>query len=621
MTKRSLSPQLARLTLALILSLGVFAWIIVTVTRAATITVDFATDGDGTLGSLIGDGQCSLREAIENANNNNAGYPDCDAGAAGNDNIQISVATVTLESSISIISEITFQNATEISGGDTTNMFVVASGGILNLSNQTLRNGANTSGGAILQQGGTVACDGTRFENNVAEFDGGAIRGEGTLSIDGCIFENNTAGDNGGAISHFGFLPLTSIGGIFRDNTAGTDPAGQTNGGRGGAIAVSFSPSTISGSAFDGNTADSGDTDFGGGGAIFNSSDTPLGMVITASGFSGNTVAGDNGRGGAILNAPGSFLFINYSHFGTVPQTIPFPLNTLVDPNSVTGTASNGGAIYTTGPTLVLGSSFIGNTSANDGGAFGSDSSGDNVTIANSTFSDNSAANQGGALYQVRNDDLTTLVNVTIANNSAAAGGGGGIFNQGDGDSLDIIFDEILLQNTILDSNTGGNCAGGTASAESVNSIAFGSTCPGAPIGTGDPMLAANAQPIFSLPSAISFAFPLQAGSAALGTGSQVICSGLPVLNFDQQGIPAARPSGDPMCDMGALESDLAGATPTPTPSSTSTPSSTPTETAVPSETPTPTETSSFTEPPTPTETPTFTEPPPPPATATAPHT
>lgn len=589
--------QSSIIRLTLILAISIFQFSV----SALAADIEVNTSSDGSLASLNGGGSgtCSLREAIQNANNNNAGYPDCDAGS-GNDRIIFNgVSTITLSNaalagSISINSDITIQGDIIISGGNATNIFVVSSSnGALHLDQVTLQNGfTEGAGGAILQNSSSlVDCKDSIFKNNVAEGVGGAISSDGTLDIDSCSFENNSAGNEGGAIYKASGFPLTINGSNFAENKAGEDiDSNDQNGGAGGAIYFATSVANITGTRFNKNSSKSGNSSNSGGGAIHSFSGA---MNITASVFAGNSVIGDSWHGGAIFNTSSGNLSVNFSHFGTTPLPLPAPFNTLTDPNTTGGNDSIGGAIYSAGQTLVVGTSFIGNTSANFGGAFGSASTGDNITIANSTFSDNSATNQGGAIYHLRSDSGLTIVNTTIVNNTS--GEGGGIYNNGDGDNIGTLNDEILLQNVILSNNsalTGANCGGGTASSESVNNVSYPSIagCPSAPALTSDPAVGAS-ELTFSIPNIITYASALGAGSSALGNGDDTICSNFPILFIDQRGFP--RPTGDPVCDIGAYESSLVGATPTPTPTrtptvtSTSTPTLTATITLTPTYTPT----------------------------------
>ncbi len=591
---------------------------------AGTITVDIATDGP--LGSLnqSGNGPCSLREAIQNANSDsNAAYDDCEAGSGADTIVFDGVSSITLvNEEIFVVTDILIQGTVTLSGGNNTRIFRVAgSDAALRVSDVTFENGngGGGSGGAISADVSTlVECDGSTFRNNRVSGSGGAILSAGVLDIDGCEFENNEAGNDGGAIWKYGGLgvdpacdpliagdpdcvaSLTIVGSNFSENKAGTDPESQNDGGSGGAIYLSTSLASIVGTRFNKNTADSGNggsSENEGGGAIHNSSV----MVITASIFAGNEVIGDRWHGGAILNE--DYLLVNYSHFGTTPLPLPAPFNTLTDPNRVNGSEGMGGAIHNQKKAFIIGSSFIGNTSADRGGAFGNDTTDDDAIIVNSTFSENSAVNSGGAIYTHREDALITLYNATIADNSAAQGGG--IYNNGDGDNFDITHDEILLLNSIVANNSAGagaNCAGGTVSSDlpagamSPGNVVYpaAAPCPNADAVIGDPALG-SAELTFGLPTIVTYAMPLGAGSAALGGADENICSGFPVLNLDQRIFP--RPQGGAPCDSGAYESALTA--PTPTPTATFTPTNTATYTV----TPTPTDTVEATPTPTPTST------------------
>ena len=573
---------------------------------AATITVDAATDN--TLAALDGNGTCSLREAIQNANDDAATYPDCSAGS-GNDVVDFSgVSSITLVDEIFVITNIRIQGTVTLSGGDATRIFTVSSSnGFLTLSDVTLQNGSDASGGAISQDvSSTISCQGSTFKNNKAEFNGGAILSSGTLDISGCSFEGNSAGDDGGAIFKNSASPLTIDGSNFSDNLAGTDPANQTNGGRGGALHLTTSLVTITTSRFNKNSAASGSSTGAGGGALYKESGA---LTVTACVFAGNSTSGEEWHGGAIFNASSGALAVNYSHFGTTPLPLPAPFDTLTTKNSTTGANSNGGALYNAGELLILGTSFIGNTSSNHGGAVANVVNSDGPIIANSTFSQNSADSQGGAVYTLRSDANLSIINSTIAGNSAAQGGG--LYNGGDGDNVGTVNDEFILLNTILASNTavsGANCGGGTASGESVNTIAFPASapCDSAMVITDDPVLS-TAELTFSIPNAVTYTLPLNATSSALGTGSAATCASPPILNLDQRGFP--RPTGDADCDIGAYESQATFSTPTPTPTSTPTVTATPTvtETATITPTPTITPTATATSTATPTITPTTT--------------
>lgn len=597
--------------------LGLCIWLSPLALYAATIHVD--TANDNTLANLDDinldpANTCSLREALQNANQDNAGYPDCEPGSGADVIVFDGVSNITLTDDIFVISDVLIQGTVTLSGGNATRIFTVSgSNAKLRLSDVTLQNGKDASGGAILQFTSTLlVCTGSTFKNNTAENLGGAISSSGTIDIDGCSFENNQAGDDGGAIykdSGSSIDPTLTINASnFSENKAGVDPAGDTDGGSGGAIYFTTSIANITASRFNKNTAASGNSENLGGGAISNGGV----MNITASVFAGNQAQGESWHGGAIFNSSTGYLSLNYSHFGTSPLPLPAPFDSLTDPNLTTGNLSMGGAIHNYGDALILGTSFIGNSSAKNGGAFSHSTFSDGTVIANSTFSQNSANDKGGAIYTVHDDALLSLINVSISGNDAAQGGG--LYNDGDGDNGSLTFDEILLQNVILDSNTapiGANCAGGSVSSDSINNVIYPASadCQNASGSSADPALG-SPELTFSIPNIVTYALPLGANSSASGAGSAAVCAALPILNLDQRIFP--RPQGDPDCDVGAYESNQIAPTPTPTATSTFTPTLTPTFTATATITATPTATESAT------ASPTATIPAGPSATATA---
>ncbi len=558
--------------------------------RAATINVTVGTDA--ALGPT--DGQCSLREAINNANDTAAppDSPDCATPTYGGaDTITFSVATVTLttNTNISIITNVTIQGPVTLNGNNGTNIFVVGGGAPVTLNQVTFTNGHTSgAGGAILVNDGSLNINENNFNNNTADGGGGGaifVQGanNGLSVIDSIFTSNSTAGD-GGAIYYSAANPMTITNTGFLTNHAGTD---NTNtGGSGGAIyhngPGNIGPFTaITAGFFSGNTVANAESDDGGG-AIYHNNGV---LNIFGSAFSGNNVDGTDGNGGAIFNNSTSdfSLAIEYSSFGPVlGLTLPPPLDILpfTNPNTVTGTTdptAGGGAIFNRGPMFVLGTAFLSNTSSSHGGAIFNVASttdvgtpGQDVQIANSLIDGNTATGDGGGIYQNNVDDLIKLVNDTISSNTAA--NGGGIFNTGDGESPGVSnFDDVAITNTIVASNNGGNCAGGNLgignATVSGGNVVFGTACdirqqdgsstPSVPI-TANPNLQAR-QPVFSLPTILTVARPLGDFSSASGVGDQSVCAAAPILNFDQQGIPTTRPSpSGTNCDSGAWESGQA---------------------------------------------------------------
>lgn len=538
--------------------------------QAATITVNSSAD-------TLGGSDCTLRKAIANANDDAATYAACAAGS-GSDSIVFSgVSSITLTlGELSVTSPISIpQVILDGSGGGGSRIFNLAGGSAdLTLNQVTLQNGTTAGGGGavLVGNGTTLTINQGNLNNNSAVGNGGAIDSSGTLDITNTLFTNNSAGDAGGAIHHDSNAAMTVDQSGFVANVA-------TN--EGGAIfhRAPIAPSAITGGFFYNNEVSGADVAGEGGGAVYHETGR---LSIFGSGFSGNTVSGAEARGGALFNnSTDAFaLAISYSHFGdtlSIPVALPAPLDiiNLSGGNGVTGAnASNtgGGAIFNAGPLLVLGSSFIANNSSHHGGAILNIAStdddlgsiGQQVIIANSSFSGNIATGNGGAIYQDNEDDLLQLVNLTIADNTAASGGG--IHNTGDGESNDAsVNDDVWITNTILASNTGGNCSGGSLgngiAGASGGNLVFGSACdirqqdvtssPATPV-TGNPRLD-SAQLTFSFPTIVTFALPLEDFSHASGAGDQPTCDVAPILNLDQRAF--TRPQGAASCDAGAYES------------------------------------------------------------------
>jgi len=567
--------------------------------RAATITVDSLAD------NTTADGDCTLREAIQNANDDAATFSDCVAGT-GADIIDFGGAAASGTITFTTVSEIfvTDPDGLTIDGGDDivldgggspagTRLFTVGGSGDLTLDAITLQNGYSPgSGGAINVQtaNSVLTITNSSILNNISGNDGGAIVSSGSLTITDTVFNGNEADDDGGAIYQSSSVSMTVTTSAFINNRAGV--VSDADGSSGGAIfhnGALSGPSAISASYFLNNQVDNADN-ADGGGAIYHGT---LGILsIGASIFLGNNADGDDARGGAVYNNSGddAAMVVNYSHFGEFLGVALPPIPPIVVPgpdfdvvaalgigsaNSVTGTSAvtaGGGAFFNNGYLVMNGVSFIGNTSSNHGGAFANTRTstdtypqplGQEIIISNTTFTLNTATNNGGAIYHNNEDDLLEIRNVTIANNNAASGDG--IFNNGDGESVNQSpFDDFYLSNTIIANDS---CAGGElgdASALS-NNVVFngacdirlqdGSSSASSPYIT-DPILS-TPELAFNLGNIFTIVLSLGNGSSASGTGDASICSAFPVLNFDQRNLPLGfRPQGDTNCDIGAYESD-----------------------------------------------------------------
>jgi predicted outer membrane repeat protein len=279
--------------LAVMLPCGVVTFTTSLRATSNIITVNNRTDP----ASTSGNGFCTLREAINNANAaSDTSGGDCAPGT-GTDTIKFSVSgTITLVQG-------TLPAIANSSPGSLT----------IDGSGQTITvDGANSFRVLQVNGGATLSLNSlTIAHGNGGAGDGGAIYNVGTsLTITNCTLSGNSSttsgGSEGGAILSSGSV-LTVDNSNFSDNSAGL----VQNNGSGGAIAAGGT-ATITNSTFSGNSASVGgaifDLDaennvtvrnstfttnsaFNNGGAIACS-----GVLITNSTFNGNT-AGVNGGG------------------------------------------------------------------------------------------------------------------------------------------------------------------------------------------------------------------------------------------------------------------------------------------------------------------------------------
>jgi predicted outer membrane repeat protein len=264
------------------------------------------------------------------------------------------------------------------------------------------------------------------------------------------------------------------------------------------------------------------------GGGIYNCFGT---LTVIDSIVTGNRIRGGNGifgYGGGIYNCPSSTLTL---------------INTTVSDNS----AEIGGGICNGGALTIINSTFSGNVARHRGGAIGNYGT---LSITNSTFSGNSSGSSGfaggilnGGLFQ--STGTLAINNSTLGGNTADEGRGGGIFN--------VKGSTVVLQNSIVANNAGGNCHGvitsGGYNLSSDDSCEF--TGPG-DLNTTDPNLGplqSNGGPTRTM--------ALLPGSLAIDSGNPSGCTDdrAHLLKTDQRGQPRPDKEDTGGCDRGAYES------------------------------------------------------------------
>lgn len=442
---------------------------------AAMITVDSA-------GDMPSDGQCTLRDAIIAANQNEM-TGGCAAGDDMNDTIVFadSVAggtitlggeplptimtgsTLTIGAAVDDMDEDDDMDSSADSAGVTIDAAemsrIIVNQGNLTLNGLTLVNGVATtaggdadarSGGAVLNDdGGVLTVNGGAMNNNTADRAGGAIEeasgataGTTVVTLNGVSFSGNDAGMNPG---NGGAYHATSAGDtVVSDSVFDTNTAVE-----GGALWNNGGTMTVTDSVFTGNTATGAAADDGGGAIFVNAG----AVEVSDSSFSNNAagMAGDSGSdmsassasGGAVLARAGTTLDVESSVFrnnsaqraGGVFEVLDASTTTLTNvtatDNDAGANPGNGGVLHVTGA--------------------------GNVTVTGGVFSRNTSV-EGGAFWN--NQGEMTLTGVSIVNNEAtgaeATQGGGGIYAEGnaEGDSGTL---------TISDSRIAMNKASGTS--------------------------------------------------------------------------------------------------------------------------------------------------------------
>ena len=282
--------------------------VFVTPARAAGVIIN--NDADVT---ATDDGFCTLREAIDNANNDaqmhGSTSGECAAGS-GTDMITfepvLAGLTIQLSSPLVISSDITIDGSAltsqlTISGEGSVRVFSVNSGTVT-LNSLKITNGSALNGGGIFNSSGaTLTITNSTLSGNSAQ-SGSGIYNLGLLTVTNSTLSGNAAVTNGG--------------GIYNDSNT----------------------LTVTNSTFSGNSA------AGSGGGIYNNGGT---LAITNSTFSGNSAVTS---GGGIYNNGGALNYANTiianSTFGgdcAGTGTIGTNINNLVeDVTSNCGAAING---------------------------------------------------------------------------------------------------------------------------------------------------------------------------------------------------------------------------------------------------------------------------------------
>lgn len=512
------------------------AFLVFGTTHAATITVTSVAD------NLIADGNCTLREAVGNANGANQLNPDCAEGgvedqivfdpAIDGNTIEITGSEISVLGPLHVAGNGNFQfndpdnpedieltgAATTLSGGDSQRIFRTnfsfGDPTVLTLSNLALQNGGGvSSGGAI-------------YLEDETEFNGDAI--------------------------------------VIRDSQTQDMPGTTTT--SGAAILVDGATANLVRAVIVGNAVTPTDGSGSQGGAIKVQSGGQL--TINHSLFTRNQATTSNAfaSGGAIHADDGSSIVINDS--------------LLLDNRAFSGSGASGGALDVIGPTTdatIRRSVLALNTAS--GGAFNGTggairvSSLGTLNIINTTVTDNSAGGglgaRGGAIDV--NDSTATINNGTITGNNAGStvtSNTGGLSETGTA-SIVTISNTVISEN--LDTGIDGgpsNCTGNIISAgynfvgDLAGCIGFvaastdvtGDSSSGSALDAGLGPLSDNGGGFVILGRAIALLSQLPEDGSLLVDGGdpQATCA-----SQDQRGEPRPQDGdrdGTAVCDIGSIE-------------------------------------------------------------------
>ncbi len=231
----------------------------------------------------ICDSDCSLREAIETANQN-----------SGNHFIKLSSGTyeLTIPSPSEADDDIDLDTSNSIGDLDIRNDITITG----KKDGSTVINAGELSRHFTVYQNSSLTLKHLQLINGFTSFHGGSISNSGSVKIENCLLINNLAisywhRNYGGAIANWGTLTIQRT--EFINNTTAAGP-GEYDYAFGGAI-YNFKTMTIRDSAFRSNRATT-DGPYGLGGAIYNHGITDVGRSV----FIGNSTK-DGGM--AIYNA------------------------------------------------------------------------------------------------------------------------------------------------------------------------------------------------------------------------------------------------------------------------------------------------------------------------------
>lgn len=322
--QRKLAPSLAGAALLLALGQG----------HAIAATINVTTN----VPDINTDGQCSLIEAIVNANDDAATHADCTAGS-GVDTISLPASnthTLTMVNNTDpygyqptglpvISTEITIEgNGSTIArdnGSPNFGIFSIVDSGNLTLQDTTVSGGSlpSDSGGGVFNHCGALTLSSSTLTGNSAGSGGGVSNVDGVLTVTNSTISGNAAGYGGGGVeNYFGTLTMTNStisgnsasdsGGVYNGDgstftlTNSTISGNTSSSHAGGVETTAGSTFTMTNSTITGNRASSD------GGGVFHHGDI---LTLTRTLVSGNTAST-----GSEISASGTVTANDFNLFG-----------------------------------------------------------------------------------------------------------------------------------------------------------------------------------------------------------------------------------------------------------------------------------------------------------------
>jgi len=474
-------------------ALGIIALFALGDVHAAAITVNTATDDFG--GNLS---NCSLREAIQSANNN-ADFGGCDSTGIYHPSITDVITLPTLgaggfftltrigtddtnnNGDLDINSNIRIEGvsaANSVIRGDTTDddsdrhrLMHILSGNVT-LNDLTLRDGledGSTAGGGlrISDNASTVTLNRVTVTANTAGGNAGGILNSGTLTINDSLISNNQTLDSldgGGGIFNSFNATLTLNDSRVLNNTVNTSSTGTAGG---GGIYNNGATLILNNSVVDGNLADGrrvvNDKDAFGGGIYSTNEGSALDDVtLVQSSITNNDAIGQTAVGGGFYADNSEDILVDRS-------VISF--NDATSVSVVDGQVRGGGIGIgfgdafsgTSGDTFIIQDSVISGNEISDGFTNRGGGLQGQFRILRSTIANNSTPGEGGGLYT----QSSVIINSTFIGNDASDGAG--IFFTTPGVETSQVFSSTFAENAAT--NTGGGIKVGNGDHTIANSV------------------------------------------------------------------------------------------------------------------------------------------------------